>query len=510
MPYRPPFQSSQPHQPQSCSDQPKTDTEEYLQNASAPRVNTDVYMYNAICAAHPDLNVLNTAAYDVNLLTYVTQSGEGKVVDLLKTDRINSDPHFSSPLVQAASNVNLPAISSVLWTEYSPPSRRVGAGPGFIGVDPKYGQYLVQWQNHEFLVYLVQCSEGNYENPYLLRQYIVSSDTGAAYALIKAAGLYLNVLHNQIWVFDGGFWQKDTALFQAVQKSRWEDVILPHSLKEDLLQTIQRFYDSEKIYADLHVPWKRGIIFYGPPGNGKTISIKATMKTLYDRKDPIPTLYVKSLVSFGGPQYSINQIFRLARQQAPCYLIFEDLDSLITDSVRSFFLNAVDGLSSNDGILMIGSTNHLERLDPGIAKRPSRFDRKYLFPNPDLEQRIAYCKYWQKKLKDNKEVEFPDKLVKPIARLTNKFSFAYIQEAFVSALLKIANQSKSDWEFDVSDTFDVDDLEEEIVLVEKKGGWSSILEKGDDKDDELDRYVLWREIKVQISNLRKELENGSE
>lgn len=60
-------------------------------------------------------------------------------------------------------------------------------------------------------------------------------------------------------------------------------------------------------------------------------------------------------------------IFAKARQYAPCYLIFEDLDSLVTDGVRSYFLNEIDGLKSNDGIFIVGSTNHLERLDPGLS-----------------------------------------------------------------------------------------------------------------------------------------------
>lgn len=47
--------------------------------------------------------------------------------------------------------------------------------------------------------------------------------------------------------------------------------------------------------------------------------------------------------------------------------MFEDLDSIVTDGVRSYFLNEVDGLENNDGIFMVGSTNHLERLDPGIS-----------------------------------------------------------------------------------------------------------------------------------------------
>lgn len=155
---------------------------------------------------------------------------------------------------------------------------------------------------------------------------------------------------------------------------------------------------------------------------------------------------------------------------------------------------------------MVGSTNHLDRLDPGIAKRPSRFDRKYLFANPDMEQRIAYCKFWQRKLKDNDLVEFPDRLLKPIAGLTGDFSFAYIQEAFVSTLLKIASE-REDSSSDV-DEFDFSELEEEIEVIEKEEGLedSVLVDNGDDKDDKLDRYVLWREIKVQIANLRKELE----
>lgn len=60
-------------------------------------------------------------------------------------------------------------------------------------------------------------------------------------------------------------------------------------------------------------------------------------------------------------------VFAKAREFAPCYLVFEDLDTIITDEVRSYFLNEVDGLKSNAGIFMIGSTNHLDRLDPGIA-----------------------------------------------------------------------------------------------------------------------------------------------
>lgn len=198
------------------------------------------------------------------------------------------------------------------------------------------------------------------------------------------------------------------------------------------------------------------------------------MHALYERKAPIPTLYVRSLSSFGGPEYSINAIFSLARRTAPCYLVFEDLDSIVSDSVRSYFLNEVDGIKRNDGILMLGSTNHLDRLDPGISKRPSRFDRKYLFPNPNESQRVAYAQYWQKKLESNKDIEFPDALCKAIASITDGFSFAYIQEAMVASLLAIAAEDSDE-------------------------------QNSSSGDDELDKLVLWREIKKQVKILRDEM-----
>lgn len=91
------------------------------------------------------------------------------------------------------------------------------------------------------------------------------------------------------------------------------------------------------------------------------------MHMLANKTPTIPTLYVRSLNSYMGPEYAIMSIFGKAREFAPCYLVLEDIDTIISDDVRSYFLNEVDGLKSNDGIFMIASTNHLERLDPGIS-----------------------------------------------------------------------------------------------------------------------------------------------
>ena len=116
---------------------------------------------------------------------------------------------------------------------------------------------------------------------------------------------------------------------------------------------------------------------------------------------------------------------------------------MITEDTRSFFLNEVDGLESNDGFMIIGSTNYLEKLDAGITKRPNRFDRKYHFDLPAVPERARYCEYWRSRLAANKAIEFPPALCSAIAGITEGFSFAYLQEAFISALLVIIDQQRS-------------------------------------------------------------------
>lgn len=133
---------------------------------------------------------------------------------------------------------------------------------------------------------------------------------------------------------------------------------------------------------------------------------------------------------------------------------------------------------------MVASTNHLDKLDAGLSSRPSRFDRKYLFPLPSEEERELYCQYWRKKLKARKvDVEFPKKICPAIALITDEFSFAYIQEAFVATLLAIALKRS-----------------ESIVDDDK------YFERGGHKGDkDLNDYELWREIKKTVKALRDDM-----
>ena len=76
--------------------------------------------------------------------------------------------------------------------------------------------------------------------------------------LLSAAGIWTNELHDEIYVFDSGFWQKDHALWVEVQKANWDDVILKAEFKKRLQKDVLGFFESEELYKRLAIPWKVG------------------------------------------------------------------------------------------------------------------------------------------------------------------------------------------------------------------------------------------------------------
>ncbi|KAF2820336.1 proteasome-activating nucleotidase [Ophiobolus disseminans] len=330
--------------------------------------------------------------------------------------------------------------------------------PGALKDFFRYARFQYTWNSNEYLVHYATWQD--MLQPVSKVFYILSPRSDSSVkdgscaetdALILAAGKWTSQLHDEIFVFDDGRWEKSKDLWKSVNGASWNDVILDPEMKKGLIEDVQGFFDNQALYKQFAVPWKRGVILHGVPGNGKTVSIKALMSSLYTRPDAIPSLYVKSFeTNCNTEQYAIRNIFQQARSMSPCLLIFEDLDSLVNDDIRSYFLNEVDGLESNDGILMIGSTNHLDKLDPAISKRPSRFDRKYHFKIPELEERRLYAEYWRSKLLANETVEFPEALAGVVAQLTEGFSFAYLKELFVMALLSLVRGFKGD-DFEIVD-----------------------------------------------------------
>ncbi|WP_207229470.1 AAA family ATPase [Ktedonosporobacter rubrisoli] len=237
-------------------------------------------------------------------------------------------------------------------------------------------------------------------------------------------------IRNEILVYNNGCWDKDAHLFQAIKNVSLDNLVLQGTLKEDIFSDLQGFFAMREVYQSYTIPWKRGILFIGPPGNGKTHTVKALINAL-DK----PCIYVKSFKTDGDDnEQNINQVFARTRKVAPCLLILEDLDSLITDENRAYFLNELDGFASNDGIVILATTNHPQEIDPAILDRPSRFDRKYHFELPALTERTRYIKLWNASLHD--QMRLSEQTIVALAEAAQDFSFAYLKELFLSSIMR--------------------------------------------------------------------------
>jgi hypothetical protein len=264
------------------------------------------------------------------------------------------------------------------------------------------------------------------------RHWVIARDQATADAFFEAVCGFCVDAHEEVYVFEEGDWEKSSELYQAIQGTTLEGLILAPGLKEELLRDASTFFASEETYRAYRIPWRRGLLLTGPPGNGKTHAIKGLVNALGKS-----CLYVRSFTCEGlSDQRNIREVFRRARSSAPCLLILEDLDSLITDENRSFFLNELDGFAQNQGILVLATTNHPERLDPAIVERPSRFDRKYSFDLPAPPERLAYLRRWSGDL--HPELRPSGATLEQAAELTEGFSFAYLKEALVSSTVRWA------------------------------------------------------------------------
>lgn len=382
---------------------------------SGQRAHTELYLHEKLRVIHPDKHITVVNPRSVQFLQW-SKAGYAEC-SLNRSE----DKYMSTRLYRA-------------------PATRMEGGDGELDEDVTFGLCELKWQGQIFPFYAIEWpdpDQGLQNFYYILTPASESVDghSPSADRLIKACGRWSRELHHEIYVFDAGCWCKNHNLWSAVQNASWDDVILDPAMKETLINDVHGFFDSRALYEEYSVPWKRGIIMHGTPGCGKTISIKALMNSLQAKN--VASLYIKSFSSCNGSEYSIRSIFSMARVMAPCLVVFEDLDGLVKDELRSYFLNEVDGLEDNNGILMIGSTNHLERLDPGISKRPSRFDRKYHYKLPGEPERILYAEYWKKKMEENKNIDLNPDVCRIVAALTEGFSFAYMKELFVQALLAI-------------------------------------------------------------------------
>ena len=237
-------------------------------------------------------------------------------------------------------------------------------------------------------------------------------------------------MRGEILVFRGGCFSKDKKLYNAIMAATFDQLLIEGTFKEQIRDDITKFLAARETYDSHGVPWRRGALFIGPPGNGKTLCVKALVRLL-----AIPCLYVQSFeAQYWTVPDSIETVFKRARATAPCIVVLEDIDALLSGNSRSFFLNELDGFATNTGVIILATTNHPERLDPSILERPSRFDRKYHFELPTTAARANYVATWNARLRPALQLDEAGRA--RVVEATDAFSYAYIQEVFVSSMMR--------------------------------------------------------------------------
>lgn len=217
----------------------------------------------------------------------------------------------------------------------------------------------------------------------------------------------------------------------------WSSLFLPDNIKKELQSLVENFLASKQFYINNNIPWKRGILLYGKPGNGKT-SIIRTVMSMYNFK---PVTIVP-----GANDEAVREAFSYAEEQSPSLLYFEDLDSMLEKNVDiSSFLNLMDGISAKNGLLVIATANDVKKLKTNITDRPSRFDRKFEIPLPNQEMAYIYLKRWFGALLSSKKCRELSKYAEK-----SEFSYAYLKELYISAMFEaLSHNRKSPTEKDI-------------------------------------------------------------
>lgn len=308
-------------------------------------------------------------------------------------------------------------------------------GDGSLARATANGVYDVEWDGHALVVVIANWSEGTCSH---FRFWVLGAERDVADRFVVAVCRFGHAPRQEVVVINGERWKKDPELYAAIRGSSLDDLVLPATLRREIVDDFTTFLSAREDYARLGVPWKRGVLFLGPPGNGKTHCLRGVLAML-----DLPTLYVQSFASrYDTDERNIEEIFDRARRIAPCTIVFEDLDAQITERNRSFFLNQLDGFAPNAGLLVLATTNHPERLDPAIIERPSRFDRKYHFPLPGAESRSAFLQRWTERL--DPQLRLGAESLAKIIEETDGFSFAYLKELCLSAVLRWMKQRSAD------------------------------------------------------------------
>ena len=176
----------------------------------------------------------------------------------------------------------------------------------------------------------------------------------------------------------------------------WEEIGGLAEVKRELMEAVEWPMKYPGLYDKLGHKMPRGILLHGPSGTGKTLMAKA-----------VATESEANFVSVRGPELlskwvgeserGIREIFKRARQSAPCVIFFDEIDSIapirgaggetaVTERVVSQLLTELDGMENMHGVVVLAATNRADMIDPALL-RPGRFDKIISIPLPDKDSR---------------------------------------------------------------------------------------------------------------------------
>lgn len=214
----------------------------------------------------------------------------------------------------------------------------------------------------------------------------------------------------------------------------WSELLLSEAVLGRIRAELINFFTDPvaELYRTLQVPYRRGVLMHGPPGNGKTSIIRALGWALRE----IPMVVLRPANSFDDAD--LQTVFRRWTEHAPAVLVIEDLDHILKIANPSQFLNLIDGIEGalTGGLLLLATTNHPELLDPALNNRPGRFDVVIEIASPDLSLRRSF---FASHLPET-EQEVREKL----AEESSGLSFAHLHEILrLSGLLALHEERTS-------------------------------------------------------------------
>lgn len=223
---------------------------------------------------------------------------------------------------------------------------------------------------------------------------------------------------------------------------KWEDIGGLQKVKEELAEAIEWPLKHGELFMEADVKPPKGILLYGSPGTGKTMIAKAVATTSEANFISIkgPELISKWV---GESEKGVREVFRKARQAAPCVVFFDELDAIaprrgsegdahVIERVISQMLTEMDGLEDLKGVVVIGATNRPDIIDEALL-RPGRFDRILEVPIPDKEARKQIFEVHTRKKPLGSDINL-DKLVEMTDGMTGADIAATVNAAAMTAI----------------------------------------------------------------------------